>query len=107
VADSKGRAVISAAGDSLHRYRFGFQTADFLICRHCGVYIGAVIGVDRANYATLNAAGLNFAEFAGRDVTPVNFDEERVPDRLARRRALWTPVEVIQARVETAIGSKR
>ena len=24
--------------DALHRYRFGLQTAEFLMCRRCGVY---------------------------------------------------------------------
>ena len=29
--------------DRLRRYRFGLRTADFLICRECGIYAGAVM----------------------------------------------------------------
>ena len=36
----------------LQKYRFGLFTADFLLCRKCGVYIGAVIEVDGDRYGS-------------------------------------------------------
>ena len=41
-SDPAGSAEFSIAdAEALHRYRFGLQTAEFLMCRRCGVYIGA------------------------------------------------------------------
>jgi len=42
-SDPNGSADIHAANWSLvERYRFGTGTAEFLICKRCGVYIGAI-----------------------------------------------------------------
>ena len=41
--------------EQLFRYRFGLQTADFLLCRRCGIYLGAVIETPDGAFATLNA----------------------------------------------------
>src|SRR5688572_28164180 len=47
-ADPAGRATIRVrqAGDA-SLYRFGLRLADFVVCRHCGVFVGA-FGDDRA-----------------------------------------------------------
>jgi hypothetical protein len=43
VSDPAGQVDIRASEWSLvERYRFGSRTADYLFCRRCGVYIGAV-----------------------------------------------------------------
>ena len=34
--------------EKLQRYRFGLKTADFLICRACGVFVGALMDEERA-----------------------------------------------------------
>ena len=36
----------------LNRYRFGSRSADFLICRECGVYVAAVMTSRRGQFAT-------------------------------------------------------
>src|ERR1700743_2821261 len=38
----------------LQRYRFGLGTADFLICRTCGAFLGAVMDEDGKRYMTVN-----------------------------------------------------
>jgi hypothetical protein len=72
-------------------YRFGFRTADYIVCRECGVYVAAVMSEgDRAwSVAVVNALE-DAAEFTG-PVEPVDFSEEDEEGRLARRRARWTP----------------
>jgi hypothetical protein len=76
------------------RYRFGLRTADFLVCRTCGVYVAAVCTIDGATYATLNANTLDArASFTQRPV-PVNLDAETAAERIARRRRVWTPAVV-------------
>ncbi|MEJ0015510.1 MAG: hypothetical protein WDN25_02905 [Acetobacteraceae bacterium] len=43
VSDRDGTADIAAADWNLvERYRFGSRTADYLLCRRCGVYVAAV-----------------------------------------------------------------
>src|SRR5258708_38040170 len=58
VTDANGRLVISAQEGTLVRYRFGLCTADFLLCRTCGVYVAAVISDGAGERATLNVAGM-------------------------------------------------
>ena len=92
VADADGRAVIRVDDASqLLRYRFGMQTADFLVCRACGVYLGAVIDVDNATFSTLN-----IRTSALRDVpaSAQSYAGETREERIARRRHTWTPTEI-------------
>jgi hypothetical protein len=43
LSDRDGLAEITAADWSLvEKYRFGSRTADYILCRRCGVYVGAV-----------------------------------------------------------------
>ncbi len=75
----------------LERYRFGLQTADFLLCRGCGVYIGAVMFIEGAAFAALNINTLSApVEFPAHQ--PVSYDAESRDERVARRQARWTPV---------------
>jgi hypothetical protein len=92
LADVQGRAVIESASEaSIHRYRFGPWTADFLICAGCGVYIAAV--TDR-KVATVNVAGLDIPAFREGSAMTVDYSGETADERLQRRRAHWMPVEI-------------
>ncbi len=43
LSDRDGSVEITASDWSLvERYQFGSRTADYLLCRRCGVYVGAV-----------------------------------------------------------------
>jgi len=42
----------------IQRYRFGGRTADFLICRECGVYVGVQMTTDQGRYGVLNVLSL-------------------------------------------------
>ena len=68
VSDPDGRLRFEAAEGKLHRYRFGTGTADFLICRGCGGYVGVVQDIDGELFGVLNVAGthgLGRAAYAG------------------------------------------
>ena len=94
-ADPSGQAVIeSASAASLHRYRFGARTADFLICAECGVYIAAVIEGPAGARAVINAAGLAMPEFEGREPSPAEYGTETRAERIERRHTRWMPVEL-------------
>jgi hypothetical protein len=91
ISDPEGEVVIDAKAEDLIRYRFALRTADFLICRHCGVYIAAVTGEGDRIRSTLNVSGLRMAEFLGVPEAPMDYGAETTETRLARRAAKWTP----------------
>lgn len=78
---------------ALHRYRFGLNTADFLICRNCGVYIGAMMRAAQSrrfgivNLHALQAPGVALSAASARD-----YGAEDAGERNARRERQWTPV---------------
>ncbi len=76
----------------LSRYRFGLKTADFLICRDCGVYIGALTEDGGKMWFTVNANSFDDRPPPDIPAVPRNFDGEDVPARIARRKKTWTPV---------------
>ena len=77
--------------DLLERYRFGLQTADFLLCRGCGVYIGAVMSSGDGAFAALNLNTLS-APMQIPVQQPISYAAESREERVARREARWTPV---------------
>ena len=98
VSDPNGRLEIlvhEPAG--LSRYRFGLGTAEFLVCRRCGVYVGAIMAEADAAWAIVNVNALATPEAFAEGAVPVSYDRETDSERRARRRARWTPARVIEA----------
>jgi hypothetical protein len=97
VSDPQGRIELVVHDPSqLIRYRFGLGTAEFLVCRRCGVYVGAVMAEAGSAYTTLNLNALARPEVFGTAAVPVSYDEESAAGRQARRRARWTPAAVVE-----------
>jgi hypothetical protein len=95
IADAGGHAIIRPAGpDTLIRYRFDLKTADYLLCRICGTYIGAVQSEAGGAIGVINVGGLSVPDFEGRSGDPVSYDGEGVEQRRARRRTYWMPVVI-------------
>lgn len=91
-SDPHGAVEIRAADWSLvERYRFGTGTAEFLVCRRCGVYIGAVCETAAGMRAVINVNSLDDRARFTQPPAPVDHDGEAVDDRLARRARNWTP----------------
>jgi hypothetical protein len=84
----------------LLRYGFGLRTADFLVCRRCGVYLGAVMAVGGMAVATLNVNSFDPPHPFERAGAPMDYGRETEPQRRARRAAGWTPAvfETLQPR---------
>ena len=72
-------------------YRFGSGTAEFLICRRCGVYISAVCETAAGTRAVINTNSLDDRVAFTRQAARVDHDGETTEDRLSRRAANWTP----------------
>jgi hypothetical protein len=85
-------------GAKLSRYRFGLMTADFLVCRECGIYIGALMEDGGRMWFTVNVN--SFRDRPGDDVAsvPHDFDGEDIAGRVARRKERWTPVTDLEIR---------
>ncbi len=88
VSDPLGRLRIVAPG-GLAEYRQGSGTARMLLCRSCGVLIGAVLEEEGRRYGTVNANCLEGVAFgAPQTVSPRKLG---VADKKARWVRLWTP----------------
>ncbi|HEY6006553.1 MAG TPA: hypothetical protein VIV57_26980 [Anaeromyxobacter sp.] len=95
VTDPAGSLEVRIAdAELISRYRFGLETSELLICRRCGVHVAAVCVIDGATYASLNCNVLDERAAFTQPALPVDYDEENVADRLARRRRAWTPASV-------------
>ena len=78
--------------EQLQRYRFALRTADFLLCRRCGVYVGAVIETDSGRFGIINTHSLSDSPDDIAGVAPISYDSEDTGGRVARREERWTPV---------------
>lgn len=95
-SDPEGRAhLLVTDPTALQHYRFGLNTADFLLCRHCGGYLGAMIpeavsdGQTEPARITLN---LRLTELRERPAQAADYEGETAEQRMARRRRGWTPL---------------
>jgi hypothetical protein len=92
VSDPEGQADIWAADWALvERYRFGSRTADYLLCRQCGVYVGAVCETAAGQRAVINTRCLADRDAFVREAAHPDYDGEVVEARLARRARNWMP----------------
>ncbi|MGI9494343.1 MAG: GFA family protein [Geminicoccaceae bacterium] len=94
VSDPDGKLIVKVAEEErLQRYMFAHRTAEFLICRCCGVFVAAVtVGPDQQRaVAQLNA--ITEDQYFGHAVT-VDFSDETRAERIQRRRDVWMPVQI-------------
>lgn len=95
VADVDGLAELSAKDWSqVEPYRFGSATADYLVCRRCGVYVAAICETSAGTRAVVNVNCLT--DRAAFTAVPVvsEYDGEAIDARLARRAEKWMPAVV-------------
>ena len=95
LSDRDGLAEISADDWSLvERYRFGSRTADYLLCRRCGVYIGAVCETGSGLRAVVNTNCLDDRALFTQAPQAPDYDGETTGARLDRRAANWMPARI-------------
>ncbi len=92
VSDRDGLFEIEVAdGSLLERYRFGSRSAEYVLCRRCGVYVGAVCETTAGLRAVANVNCLSDrAAFSQVPASP-DYDGESLEARLARRATNWMP----------------
>ena len=91
VSDATGEVVIDCTPEDVTRYRFALKTANFLICKGCGVYIAAVTGEGDEIRSTINIVGLRVAGFENVEEMPMQYGSESAAERVVRRSNRWTP----------------
>ena len=92
-ADPAGRLTIRVRDETaITRYRFGLETAEYLICRTCGVYVAAITIGESEPRGIVIVNALDESGLFTRAPAAVDFDAEGREARLARRRARWMPV---------------
>ncbi len=92
-SDPLGTIEFSASNSHfLNRYRFGERTADFLICRQCGVYIGALIETARGRFGIININTLRPIPSTLPAPAAMEYGSESKEQRIARRELRWSPV---------------
>jgi len=96
ISDPAGRLTFVVNNpDGINRYGFGVRSCDFLICRNCGVYVGAYMPDpdDTSGFGTLMANALDEQARYGPG-QPTDYDGEDGRGKRERRRLVWTPAEV-------------
>src|ERR1039458_1739958 len=80
------------SGSRVSRYRFGGRTAEFLICRECGVYVGVQMETDKGRFGVLNVLTLRPLLMDLQVSVPMDYGVETAEVRRLRRETRWTPV---------------
>jgi hypothetical protein len=92
-SDPNGILTFSARDATrVQRYRFGTGTADFLLCRECGVYVGARLDPSRGDFGILNVNALQPIPAGLAEPAAMTYDGEQASLRQKRRTERWTPL---------------
>jgi hypothetical protein len=76
----------------MQRYRFGQRSADFLLCRNCGVYVGAVIEAGGRRFGIINIRALQTPLALLPPPVQISYANESTAERRTRREKRWTPI---------------
>jgi hypothetical protein len=95
VADGAGLLELTAEDWNLiERYRFGSRTADYIVCRRCGVYIGAICETTAGLRAVVNINCLADRASFTQVPSASDYEGETTEARLSRRALSWMPATV-------------
>ncbi len=94
-ADPSGMLTINVADRTkLSRYIFEYGTAEYFICRECGVYVAASTLDENNRRAIVMVDVLDDHKLFSRQSTAVSYDSEDRSQRLKRRNERWMPVSI-------------
>jgi hypothetical protein len=93
LSDPEGHLRIEAhTDDDLRRFRQGSETADMLLCAHCGVLMAVVFAHEDGLFGAVNAGCIDDAVLAA----PVVVSPQRLSaaEKTERWRRLWARAEI-------------
>lgn len=76
---------------SVSEYRFGTETAEFVICTTCGVLPFVLSEIENRQYAVTNVNTFDDASDLSLVFSTTDFDGEDTASRLKRRERNWIP----------------
>lgn len=92
VSDPQGLFEVSAKDwAQVEKYRFGTRTADYLICKTCGVYVAALCETPKGLRAVVNVNALDDRAAFTQTPEKPDYIGETWDARLARRAERWMP----------------
>jgi hypothetical protein len=74
---------------AVSKYAFGTRTAEFHVCRGCGVVPVVTSRIDGRLYAVVSVNAFENVDPSMLRRTPMTFDDETEATRLARRKRNW------------------
>lgn len=95
MGDRRGAVAFRAAPGGLRRYRFGLGITDYLLCAHCGTYLGAVMDDENGPIGIVNVNALDSRDRFD-PAPPLHvYDGEDEAGRRTRRRKFWMPATIV------------
>lgn len=73
----------------VEKYAFGTRTADFHLCRRCGVVPFVTSDIDGRVYAVVSVNAFDNVDRSKLRVMPMSFEGEETASRLERRKRNW------------------
>lgn len=96
VSDPRARVrLVLREPAELQRYRFGLAASEVVLCRRCGVYVAMLMVEDGRAWTTVNIDALDERARFTRPAESRDFSGEALDGRLGRRKARWTPTELV------------
>ena len=93
ISDPAGRLEFrTTRPERLQRYRFASGITEFLVCKECGVYIGARLVREHGDFGIINARALVPIPLELPAAMPMNYGGESADDKRMRRTERWTPL---------------
>jgi hypothetical protein len=92
VSDSKGSLSIEIRDElEVNRFRQGSKSAEMVLCRTCGVLVGAVYRESNRLFGTLNVKALGCRASFGPEQQPVSPKPLSADQKVRRWRGIWFP----------------
>jgi len=79
----------------LQRYRFGLATSAVVLCNRCGVYVAMLMIEEGKAWTTISIDALDDRSRFTKAAEPRDFSGEALEGRRERRKARWTPTELV------------
>ncbi len=89
ISDSKGKLVLGIKSEQeINRFKQGSGIADFLICKNCGVMVGACYEEDECLYGAINSKSIKGNKKFGesQSVSPKKLKDL---DKVTRWKEIW------------------
>ncbi len=95
MGDPAGSVEFRCQPGALSHYRFGLGITDYLLCAHCGAYVGAVMPDEGGAIGIVNVNSLEIRDTFDPAPALHHYDGEDETRRRSRRRKFWMKATVI------------